>query len=283
MSSVEAPQAAVAQALVGRGRELELIDRFLAGARSGGEALVLRGEPGVGKTALLSTAAVSASKAGFRVLRAGGVEFEVDMPFSALHQALDPLHADFEQLNPAHREALRVALGFGEGAAPDRLLVSNATLSLLRHASASQPLLLIVDDLPWLDRASASVLGFVARRLAGSRIGFLAATRSGEESFFGRTGLPGHELRPLDDDAAAALVEAHFPTLAIRLRRRVLAEARGNPLALLELAAAFSRRPADALQDLPGVPPVTGRLQRLFAAQIRELPARTRGCCCSPR
>jgi DNA-binding CsgD family transcriptional regulator len=277
MSSVEAPQAVAARALVGRGRELELIGQFLARARLGGEALVLGGEPGVGKTALLNVAAGAASKAGFRVLRAGGVEFEVDMPFSALHQALDPLHADFDQLNPAHQEALTVALGFGGGAAPDRLLLSNAALSLLREASASQPLLVIVDDLPWLDRASASVLGFVARRLAGSRIGFLAATRSDDESFFDRTGLPAHELGPLDDEAATALVEAHLGTLAVRLRRRVLAEALGNPLALLELAAAFSRRPADALQDLPGVPPLTGRLQRLFAAQIQELPARARG------
>ena len=208
MSSVEAPQAAVARALVGRGRDLELIDRFLARARLGGAALVLRGEPGVGKTALLNVAAAAASKAGFRVLRAGGVEFEVDMPFSALHQALDPLHGDFEKLNSAHQEALTVALGFGGGAAPDRLLLSNATLSLLREVSESQPLLLIVDDLPWLDRASASVLGFVACRLGDSRIGFLAATRSGQASFFGRTGLPGHELRPLDDEAAAALVSA---------------------------------------------------------------------------
>jgi hypothetical protein len=277
MSGVEAPPAADAQALVGRGRELELIDGFLERAGLGGEALVLRGEPGVGKTALLNAAAAAAAKAGCRVLRAGGVEFEVDMPFSALHQALDPLHADFERLNAAHQEALRVALGFGEGATPDRLLVSNATLCLLREASAFQPLLLVVDDLPWLDRVSASVLGFVARRLAGSRVGFLAATRSGEESFFERTGLPRHEVRPVDDEAAAVLVEAYFGTLAVRLRRRVLAEARGNPLALLELAAAFSRRPADALQDMPGVPPLTGRLQRLFAAQIQELPARTRG------
>jgi DNA-binding CsgD family transcriptional regulator len=277
MNRVEARQAVAAQALVGRGHELELIDRFLDRAGHGGEALMLRGEPGVGKTALLDAAAGAASDAGFRVLRAGGVEFEVDMPFSALHQALDPLRSDFEQLNAAHQDALRVALGFGEGAAPDRLLVSNATLSLLRHVTASRALVLLIDDLPWLDRTSASVLGFVARRLAGSRIGFLVATRSGEESYFGRTGLPGHELRPLDDAAAAALLDAHYPTLAVRPRRRVLAEARGNPLALLELAAAASRRQADALQHSPRVPPLTGRLQRLFAAQMQELPARTRG------
>ena len=124
------------------------------------------------------------------MLRAAGVEFEADLTYSGLHQVLLPLLGQFEQLGAAHRDALNVALGYGEGPPPDRLLVSTATLTVLRQAAAARPVLMIVDDLPWLDRASAGVLGFVARRLAGSRVGFLAALRPGRGELL-RTGRAG--------------------------------------------------------------------------------------------
>jgi DNA-binding CsgD family transcriptional regulator len=155
-------------------------------------------------------------------------------------------------------------------------VVSNATLALLRHAAADRPLLVIVDDLPWLDRASAGVLGFVARRLAGSRVGFLAASRWGEESFFDRAGLPELEIEPLDDEAASSLVTARFPLLAHGVRERILVEAQGNPLALLELPAALSGAQRGALRALPSALPLTRRLQALFTSRITELPAQTR-------
>ena len=238
---------------MGRGGELALIGAFVERACTGGDTLLLFGEPGAGKTALLDAAAGTASDAGTLVLRAAGVEFEADLPFSGLHQVLLPLLDEFGQLSAAHRDALNVALGYGEGPPPDRLLVSTATLTVLRQAAAASPVLVIVDDLPWLDRASAGVLGFVARRLADSRVGFLAASRPGLESFFERAGLAQHELGPLDEKAASGLVSSRFPELAPRVLQRVLAEARGNPLALLELpvrraahrvAAAVAARPA---------------------------------------
>ena len=189
-------RSGVGEVLVGRSGELALVRTLVEQARTGGCALLLFGEPGTGKTALLDAASDAAAEAGTLVLRAAGVEFEADLAFSGLHQALLPLLDEFGQLIIAHRDALNVALGYGEGPSPDRLLVSTATLTMLRHVSAASPVLVIVDDLPWLDRASARVLGFVARRLAGSRVGFLAASRPGEESFFERAGLPQHELDP---------------------------------------------------------------------------------------
>jgi predicted ATPase len=148
----------VAGVLVGRSDELALVSAFVERARTGGEALLLFGEPGVGKTVLLDSAAEAAAVADTWVLRAAGVEFEADLTYSALHQVLLPLLGEFAQLSAAHRDALNVALGYGEGPPPARLLVSTATLTVLRQAAAARPVLMIVDDLPWLDRASAGVL-----------------------------------------------------------------------------------------------------------------------------
>jgi DNA-binding CsgD family transcriptional regulator len=262
--------------LVGRGTELALIRAFLDRAASNGEALVVCGEPGVGKTMLLDAAAAIAAKNGALVLRASGVEFEADVSHSSLNQLLVPVHAHFEGLEPIHRTALAVALGFGEGPPPDRLLLSNAALAVLRQESARGPILVIVDDLPWIDRASAAVLGFVARRLNGLHIAFLAAARTGVESFFERAGLPEYELRPLDDAAAGSLIDAKFPVLAPAVRQRLLSEAQGNPLALLELPAALSEPERAALRVLPATLPLSRRLLALFASRVAELPEPTR-------
>ena len=240
-----------AAALIGRDRELEILARVFEQAAAEGGAFLLMGEPGAGKTALLDAAAEAAEEAGTGVLRAAGVEFEADLTYSGLHQVLLPLVGQFERLAAAHQDALNVALGYGEGPPPDRLLVSTATLTVLRQAAAARPVLMIVDDLQWLDRASAGVLGFVARRLAGSRAGFLAALRPGEESFFERAGLPRYELGPLDEQAANTLVTSRFPELAPRVRRRVVAQANGSPLALLELPVILSGTQRAAAEALP--------------------------------
>jgi DNA-binding CsgD family transcriptional regulator/RecA/RadA recombinase len=270
------PGVARGETLIGRRGELAIVRALIERTRSDGQALLLFGEPGAGKTMLLDAAAEMASSAGVCVLRASGVEFEAGISFSGLNQTLIPLLADLAHLTASHRDALNVALGFGEGSAPDRLLLSNATLALLRHAAEAQPILIVIDDLPWFDRASAEVLGFVARRLAGTRVGVLGASRTGEGSFFDRAGLPELELQPLDEDAASQLVLEHFPALDPALRQRILSEAQGNPLALLELPTVWTSGRHSPLQALPRTLPLSRRLQALFAARIAALPPRTR-------
>ena len=241
-----------------------------------GGVLVVRGDAGTGKTALLQAAATYVSERNVRVLRAGGAEFEADMAFAGLHQALDPLFREFSALERVHEMALRAALGFAEGPTQDQLIVASATLTLLRHAAAGDGILLMVDDIHWLDRSSAKILGFVARRISGSRVALLGATRSGEDSFFDRADLPDFELLPLDDDSARHLLDRQFPTLTAGVRRRVLEEAQGNPLALLELPAALERSAAAGTGGAPAVLPLSSRLQGLFASRIIGLPAAAR-------
>lgn len=263
-------------ALIGRAAELDLVGAFLGSAAASGGAMLVSGEPGVGKTAVLDEAAVLAAASGTRVLRATGVEFEAVMSFSGLKQLLLPLRDEFTRLDAAHRAALLVALGVGEGAAPDRLVLSSAAVALVRDVATSTPLTMIVDDVQWLDPASVAVLGFVARRLAGSHAVLLAAVRTDSPSILGTLGLPEHELRPLDESDAAGLLGTHFPMLPARVQQRLLAEARGNPLALLELPASLTVGQRTGTVSLPDILPLDRRLERLFGARIEALPAPSR-------
>ena len=269
------PRSGAAEQLIGRDHDLGLVRGFVDEAMVSGGALLLSGDAGVGKTVLLDAAAGQAHGAGARVVRAAGVEFESTISFAGLHQVLQPLLAGLDRLTDPYRTALSVALGLDQGAPSDQLLVSNAALTLLVQAAADHPLLVIVDDLPWLDRASAVVLGFVARRLVGSRVGFLGAYRSGEGSFFERGGVPHHHVQPLDTTAAAVLIEARSPSLAPRVRERLLTEAQGNPLALLELPVALTG-PQRSGAAVPELLPLSHRLQAVFASRVETLPASTR-------
>ncbi len=262
--------------LIGREPEMGRIREFLAAARTGGGALLVTGEPGVGKTVLLNAASEAATAAGTRILRAAGVEFEAGTSFSGLNQLLLPLLDALPHLPAVHRDALNVALGFGDGAPPSRLVVSNAALVLLRQAAAARPVLVVLDDLPWLDRASAGVLSFVARRLQGSQVGLLGASRTGEVDFFDHAGLPELEVPRLDAGAAGRLLDSRFPALTSAIRRRILAEAQGNPLALLELPVALSPGMRASAAALPSALPLSRRLQALFGSRITELPPQTR-------
>ena len=264
------------RSLTGRAAELALIDEFLDRAAAEGGSLVLAGEPGVGKTALLQVAADRAMIAGTRVVRAEGVEFETTGVFSGLSHILIPLSAGLETLLPAHRDTLAVVLGVAEGDPPKPPQVAQAALNLIRGSAAGRPLLLVVDDLQWIDRSSADVLSFVVRRLGGSRAGFLAAARTGELGGFEPAGMTRHDLAVLDPEAALALLRARYPMLAPRVRQRLLDEAQGNPLALLELPPALSGPQRAAWQALPAVLPLTDRLQALFAGRVSGLPAATR-------
>ncbi|WP_426563352.1 ATP-binding protein [Angustibacter sp. McL0619] len=259
---------------VGRGSEMQRLEAFLAGAVNDGAALLLSGEPGVGKTLLLDTVAEIASQQGVRVLRAAGAQFEAGVSFAGLHQVLQPLKSDMADLDPYQGAALSTALGMAEGPPPDQLTVCSASLALLQHMARRSPLLVIIDDVPWLDRPSAIVLGFVARRLSGSHVGLLTAARPGQESYFDRYSIPNLTVGPLDDAAGEELLTSRYPALAAPVRRRLLAEAEGNPLALLELPAALSI--AQRAGNLPAVLPLGQRLQSLFAGRIHDLPEVTR-------
>jgi DNA-binding CsgD family transcriptional regulator len=266
----------IADRLVGRVDEMRHLRAFLHRADRGGAARLISGDPGVGKSALLAATAVEAEGLGMRVLRAQGVDFEAGVSYSGLNQALLPVHTEFHRLAPAQREALTIALGLDTGPSAELLVVCNATLSLLHAVSADQPVLITVDDVPSLDRASAVVLGFVARRLVGSRIGLLATSRTGARSFFGTSGLTEMVVPALHAEAAARLVDSHFPGLAPRVRQRILAEALGNPLALLEFGAALSGSHRAAVPALPPVLPLGGRLEAMFAERAADLPAPSR-------
>ncbi|MER5771626.1 AAA family ATPase [Streptomyces sp. NPDC001985] len=258
--------------IVGRIQDVRRVCEFFGTGSGHSRGLHVVGEAGVGKTTLLDAVADAVAQAGTRVLCADGVEFEADIPFAGLHQILTPVLDEAERLPSAYREALSVALGFSTGPAPDRLLLVNSTLALLRQATAAAPLLLIVDDLPWLDRASAVVLGVLSRRLHGSRVSFLSSSRTGLASVFDHGGLAEYELGPLDDDSAHLLLAARDPAMAARVRARVVAESRGNPLALLELSAELTGAQRAAKEELPELLPLGERLRHLFAGRVGALP-----------
>jgi DNA-binding CsgD family transcriptional regulator len=259
--------------LRGRRRECDLLDQLLAAARAGeSRVLVVRGEPGVGKTALLDYLAEHAS--GCRVTRAAGVQSEMELPFAGLHQLCAPMLDRLQQLPPPQRAALRTAFGLGPGPAPDRFLVGLATLSLLADAAAEHPLLCLVDDTQWLDQASAQVLGFVARRLEAESVGLVFAARTlGDEL----AGLPELVVQGLGEADARALLEAALTgPLDTQVFDRMLAEAHGNPLALLELPRGLPPAELAGGFALPDALPLSESIEASFRRRLDALPADTR-------
>jgi DNA-binding CsgD family transcriptional regulator len=241
----------------------QLLDAARAG-RSG--VLVMRGEPGIGKTALLEHAVESAT--GLRVARVAGVESEMELAFAALQQLCAPMLDKLDGLPDPQRDALGVAFGLTAGAAPDRFLVGLATLSLLSEVAEQQPLLCVVDDAQWLDRASAQALAFVARRLLAEPVALVFATREPGEEFRGLPELPVGGLR--DSDARELLSSVVTGPLDERLRDRIVAETRGNPLALLELPRSLPGLPTPG-----GVPGLSGRIEESFRRRLAGLPPAT--------
>ncbi|MGX1806451.1 AAA family ATPase [Nocardia sp. NPDC055321] len=255
--------------LYGRQAEQLRIDELLDAARAGRSgALVLRGEAGIGKTALLDHAAAR----GVPCVRGAGVESEAELPFAGLHLLLRSALPLVDALPERQRAALLGAFGLGEHHAGDQLLIGLAVLSLLAEQAADGPLLVLIDDAHWLDRATADTLLFVARRVEAEGIVLIFATRTGAADF-PAPGLPELEVPALRQDAAAAMVDAATPDLTPALRYRLLSEAGGNPLALRELPAVLAVEPDDAG---PNPLPLSQRLQVAFHGRVSRLPAPTR-------
>jgi DNA-binding CsgD family transcriptional regulator len=259
--------------LRGRGAESATLDRLLDAARAGrSAALVVRGEPGVGKTELLEQAADRA--AGFRVARAVGVESEMELPFAGLHQLCGPMLERMDRLAAPQREALATAFGLSIGGLPDRFVIGLAVLSLLSEVSREQPYLCIVDDADWLDRASIQTLGFVARRLSTESVALIFGLRDTSPEL---AGLPELVVDGLPDDASRALLESATPgALDEAVRDRLLAEARGNPLALLELPQSLTPAELAGGFGLPAALPPEHGLEDSFRRRLDRLPPQTR-------
>jgi DNA-binding CsgD family transcriptional regulator len=257
------------RALCGRAAECRTLDSLLVDVHTGeSRVLVLRGEPGVGKTALLEY--VLERAAGCQVGRAAGVQSEMELAFAGLHQVCMPLLGRLDRLPGPQREALSTAFGLTSGIPADRFFVGLAVLSLFSEAAAERPLVCIVDDAQWLDQASAQTLAFVARRLLAESVAMVFATREASPEL---AGLPELEVECLSDDAARTLLGSVLRgPLDERVRSRIVAETRGNPLALLELP------PAELTGGfgLPEAAALSGRIEKSFQRRLEALPADTR-------
>ncbi|RPF37347.1 LuxR family transcriptional regulator [Streptomyces sp. TLI_185] len=261
--------------LLGRESECKALDDLVAGARAGRSGvLVLRGEPGIGKTELLRHLLRRAT--GCRTIRAVGVQSEMELSYAGLHQLCAPLLAGLDQLPEPQRNALGTAFGLRVGAAPDRFLVGLATLSLIADAGSDQPLVCIVDDAQWLDQASALTLEFVARRLLAESVVLVFAVREPSAGHaFGNlpelpvTGLTERDSRTLLDSAVTGPLDE-------RVRDRIVAESRGNPLALLELPRGLTVAEMAGGFEPPDAWPLSSQIEQGFLLRVQALPSETR-------
>jgi DNA-binding CsgD family transcriptional regulator len=254
--------------LIGRDHELGVLTDLIGRIRERGGTMVILGEPGIGKSSLLRAAAERGRQESLRVLVTTGIEAEAQLPFAGLHQLLWPVLDAADQLPAAQQSALSTAFGTSDGQQPEPFLIALATLNLLADLAAQQPVLLVVDDVQWLDKPSQDVLTFLARRVNADPIVVIGSIRTGHDVALADAGLPELEVRGLDDRSARAVLAAHGGDLSQANQERILHEALGNPLALVELPKALHSSPDSALETLP----LTARLERAFAARITDLP-----------
>lgn len=266
--------------LFGRNNELVALGALVDGLPMEGGALVVRGAPGIGKSALLSWAAHRAERSGVTVLTGSGVEAETRLPFAGLYQLTRTMLDRVPGLPPVQAEALLGAFGMTEappaGHAPQLFMIALATLDLLGEAAAQAPVLLVVDDAQWLDPPTLDVLAFIARRLGREPLGMLLAIRDGHPTCLDTLALRELRLHPLTTVEAGALLDTVEPGLEPPLRHRVLDAAAGNPLALIELPAALREHEASAEALTSSAVPLTSRLERAFASRLLDLPSDTR-------
>ncbi|MGY4646491.1 hypothetical protein ACVWWN_000287 [Mycobacterium sp. URHB0021] len=259
--------------LIDRGTERRLLDGVLRDVGSGhSRVLVLQGDPGVGKSALLEYLASRAS--GCRLVRAAGVEPEMELAYAALHQLCMPMLDGLDRLPPPQRDALGTAFGLSAGPAPDRFLIGLAVLSLLSDVADEQPLLCLVDDVQWLDRASAQALAFVGRRLGAESVALIVASRVVSPDL---AALPEMQVIGLRKADARALLDAVLTApLDARLRDQFVAETGGNPLALLELPRGLGVHELAGGFGLPGAEPLSAAVEESFRRGVQAVPEQTR-------
>ena len=261
--------------LIGRQPECDTLEQLLTGVHAGrSRVLVLRGEAGVGKSALLEFLAARAS--GCAIARAVGVEAEAELAYSGVHQLCAHMLGSLPQLPPPQREALSIAFGLGVGPAPDRFLVGLAVLGLLAESAEKRPLVCLVDDAQWVDSASARILAFVARRVLAERLALVFVVREPSDHDELR-GLPELVLNGLGDDDSRSLLESALPGRVDRqVVDRIVAESRGNPLALLELPRGLAPAEVAGGFALPNAAPLSGRIEQSFVRRLQSLPEATR-------
>ena len=259
--------------LTGRLKELRALDLLIGAVRSGqSRVLVVHGESGMGKTALLDYASGRAS--GCRLIRMAGSQSEAGLAFAGLHQLCAPMLSHLGKVPAPQRDALCTAFGISHGSPPDRFLIGLAVLGLLSEGSRQQPVVCVIDDYQWLDRASARTLGFVARRLSADPVGLVFGVPVPDE---GLSGLPQLSVAGLREaDARELLESALVGTLDSRVKELIVAEARGNPRALLELLRGLTPERLAGGFGLPGAAPLTGPIEESFRRQLDALPAQSR-------
>jgi DNA-binding CsgD family transcriptional regulator len=262
--------------LVGRDRELAVLSAMIDQIGDHGGSILVLGEAGVGKSSLLAATAEYGRAAGLQILEATGVETEAQLPFAGLHQLLRPVLGSLTQLPDVQRYAIEAALGADAVAPTERFMIALAVLNLLTDAAARTPVLVLLDDLQWLDQPTQEVLAFVARRISADPIVLAAAARSGGDAPLVAVGLAELNVGQLDEDSARSLLAAHASDLDGADRERILTEAEGNPLALIELPAALRTAVKDGLDRPRSALPLTARLERAFAARLPDLPQSAR-------
>lgn len=258
--------------ILGRSAEVVTLNAVVMGGLENAATLLVTGEPGIGKSTLLVRVRGAALEAGYTVLRAAGVESEMHLPFGGLGQLVAPLLQHLDALPVAQREALGAALGLAEGAEPDLFLIAEAALALLLRERGEHPVMIVVDDVQWLDPQSHQILAFVAHRGSAAGISVIGAIRPGHSGPFTYGGFRKLHLAGVDDDTATQLLNVHAGTLSVADQKRIRREAQGNPLALLELPRSWGAGPVTDEHPLA----VSARLEVAFAGRVAELPQLTR-------
>jgi DNA-binding CsgD family transcriptional regulator/tetratricopeptide (TPR) repeat protein len=264
-------------ALIGRDREVQALSEWIdAASAPRGGALLLRGAAGIGKSSLLEAAKAHAAAKRFQILTTTGVQSESRLPFAGLHQLLRPILQHVDRLPESYGKAIRTAFGLNDEAAPSPYVIALSTLHLLSECAESAPLLLLLDDAHWLDHSTAEAMAFVARRLDSDPVVLIPVMRDGFDSPLTNARIPELRVEALGDQDAARLLDAHSPRVPPTLRARILREAAGNPLALVELPIALAAKPDVANASATASLPLTERLELAFADRLSSLTPGTR-------